>query len=128
MTAPDMVRIRSFPFELEATHRSAFAKRGNRNFEISINRFMPFPGLVVDEKLHAVSLRMAVRTFRPGFLGCFGARAESQRTRVRANHFGPIPLQERFGSSVTLFYRLVFPSLTKIGAKAPIFKSYDLFR
>ena len=84
---------------------------------------------MVDEKLHAVSLRMAVRTFRPGFLGCFGARAESQRTRVRANLFGPIPPA---GAVWIQRYTLLPFGLSlphkKIGAKAPIFKSYDLFR
>ncbi len=83
---------------------------------------------MVDEKLHAVSLRMAVRTFRPGFLGCFGARAESQRTRVRANHFGPIPPA---GAVWIQRYTLLPFGLSlphkKIGAKAPIFKGSIIY-
>ena len=60
--------VQSFPFELEAAHRSAFIKAGDRNREISISLYQQnFPVLVVDERLCAVSLQAAVRTLRREF-------------------------------------------------------------
>ena len=76
---------RSFPLELDAQHRSAFAKAGDRNGQPYVFKIKGWPFWWWMRNASDVSLRAVSEADSPGVLRLLWSAAESQRTCLRAN-------------------------------------------
>ena len=70
---------RSFPLELDAQHRSAFAKAGDRNGQPYVFKIKGWPFWWWMRNGSDVSIRTAVRQIRPEFRRTLLKRSESPR-------------------------------------------------
>ena len=91
---------RSFPLELDAQHRSAFAKAGDRNGQPYVFKIKGWPFWWWMRNASEVSLRAVSEADSPGVLRLLWSAAESQRTCLRANViWRPRPTGRRLGAA-----------------------------
>ena len=88
---------RSFPLELDAQHRSAFAKAGDRNGQPYVFKIKGWPFWWWMRNASDVSLRAVSEADSPGVLRLLWSAAESRRTCLRVNEV-PLPSEGRFGA------------------------------